>query len=1223
MATETHLKELLIRWEELRDQGKDVTPEELCRDQPELVEPLRKRIAALRSMDSMLETAQQQVGPGTAEHQSPAESDGDELSSAGQRAPAPAATVPGYEILNELGRGGMGVVYKARQISLNRLVALKMIRGERDTDPIHLDRFRAEAEAIARLQHPNIVTIHEIDTHEGRPYIAFELVEGGSLDDKLGGRPQPPRQAAELIEALAGAIHYAHERGIIHRDLKPGNVLFQVAHASVAAHADDIGGIPRGAMPKITDFGLARRMDSGPSRTRTGTILGTPCYMAPEQAAGKTGQRGRGVDIYALGAILYELLTGRPPLQGLTSIETIHLVRYTEPMWPRRLQPSVPRDLETICMKCLLKDPAKRYATAKELAVDLRRFLMGEPIAARSTPLWERGVKWVRRKPALATLLIGGVLAAAFLVATEIWFRAQLQSALQEARDEHAEAKNRLLRLHVASAANLQDAGNFFTSMIWLVEALKMEPREHDREAHRIRIAATLRSCPTLAQLWYHKQQVNYADFSPDGKRVVTAGADAMARLWDPVSGLPLEPALSHRGAVLFARFSPDGQWVVTTSTDKTARLWVARTRKQHGATLEHEGAVACAAFSPDSRWLATAGAGGMAIVWDVETTRARFAPLKHGDAVRDVDFSDDGRWLLTASAGTVHIWDAATGKPRLADPLRHPRSVCCARFQPSPDKDSTAEPAIATGCEDGGVRLWDAASGKPIWTMHHFGTVNAVVFSPNGQRLATGSADLTARVWDVKTGSQVTPTLNHASSVLGVAFSKDGARLATCGDDNTAQVWNSTSGWPLAPLLSHNSSVRRVAFGPEPSGRWLLTASEDHSARLYELPAADEMVPTIRHEAAVLFVGYGPGPGAALVTASADRTARVWDNQGQPVTPPLVHEKAVRDAGFSPDGQWTVTASDDSTARVWDARTGKAKFVLKHGGPVRRAEFAATGRRIVTASADSTAGVWDAERGSVVASLRHDAAVRDARFSPDGLCVVTASADGTARIWEADSGKRLGRPLRHDLGVTRALFAPDGKRIVTTSEDQTARIWDAESGKHLLSFDHAGIILDAAFDAEGKQLITSSDDNTARVWDAHTGELLVPPLKHKGAVLGIAFSPHKGVGRWIVTASNDNTGRVWDARTGEPLTPPLIHSGFGRITDSAFHPSGQFVATASADATVRIWDLRPTELSLADLELRAAIYSGSRIDEKTLGLVPLGPVALEEKWRSLRVKSK
>jgi tetratricopeptide (TPR) repeat protein len=334
-----------------------------------------------------------------------------------------AGAFPGYEILGELGRGGMGVVYLARQLALDRRVALKMLRAGDDADPETLARFRREAEVVARLQHPHVVQIHEVGMHQGRSFCALELIDGGSLDRRWARTPQPAGQTAELIETLARAVHAAHTQGIVHRDLKPANVL-----------------VTLDGVPKITDFGLAKRLDLGPGDTKSNMIMGTPSYMAPEQGQGLSKTVGPAADVYALGAILYEGLTGRPPFKGESALETLHQVLSQEPVTVRALQPKVPGDLETICLKCLRKEPGKRYASALDLAEDLRRFRNGEPIAARQTPAWERTVKWARRRPAVAALVGVGTVGLLSLLAIWLGFTGRLRTERVRADGQRDEA---------------------------------------------------------------------------------------------------------------------------------------------------------------------------------------------------------------------------------------------------------------------------------------------------------------------------------------------------------------------------------------------------------------------------------------------------------------------------------------------------------------------------------------------------------------------------------------------------------------------------------------------------------------------------------------------------------------------------------------------------------------------------------------------------------------
>jgi serine/threonine protein kinase/Tfp pilus assembly protein PilF len=385
-----------------------------------------------------------------------------------QGATFPLPTVAGYSILRELGRGGMGVVYLALQLKPRRLVALKMILAGSHAGPEQLERFRLEAEVVARLQHPNIVQIHEVGEQQGLPFFSLEYVEGVSLPHLVAGTPQPAREAARLVHTLARAVDYAHQRGVVHRDLKPANILLQETITRSSRQGDEEQGrqgdegvdrvstapcLPvslSSLTPKITDFGLAKRLDMESGQTRSGDIMGTPSYMAPEQASGQIHAIGPAVDIYALGAILYEMLTGRPPFKAETPSETIRQVVIEEPVRPTRLQRRVPFDMETICLQCLQKEPARRYVTAAALAVDLERFLNGQPIKARPTPWWEQGSKWAKRRPALAGLIAVTVIAALTLLGGGLWYNAHLQAALADARSQRDKA---LARFQMAREA--------------------------------------------------------------------------------------------------------------------------------------------------------------------------------------------------------------------------------------------------------------------------------------------------------------------------------------------------------------------------------------------------------------------------------------------------------------------------------------------------------------------------------------------------------------------------------------------------------------------------------------------------------------------------------------------------------------------------------------------------------------------------------------------------
>lgn len=778
--------------------------------------------------------------------------------------------VEGYEILEVLGRGGMGVVYKAQQVGLKRIVALKMILAAGHAGDVQLARFRSEAESAARLQHPNIVQIYDVGESGGIPYFSQEYVDGGTLDQRLRGAPQPAHSAAEAMALLADAIDYAHQKGVVHRDLKPANVL--LATEGVTS-ADDSSGVSRRrtatgrstgsgsgvlsaahayrfGIPKIADFGLAKQLDDQSGRTESGSILGTPSYMAPEQAGGRTHEIGPAADIYALGAILYELLTGRPPFRGESSLDTLEQVRTREPVAPRQLQPKIPADLETICLKCLRKERNQRYATAGDLADDLRAFLEGRPISARPVGNLERGWRWCRRKPWTVAFLGASMLVVAAIV-VGAWYRQQFLQSEQLARANDELAQTQRYYSLVNSARELAataPVGWTWRAQEELQEAANSPSRLVDQVKLRSLAADSLTRFDVREPVVLAKGVApSELAFRPDGKRLAIAenknavllsvhefdtetrervGLYSFSTVAASLERLVLGQG-SYQEGISSITYSLDGRWLVAGTRFGKLCRWDLTKAEPHGVFWQGHGSqerVTGLAFTADGSSLYSSCEEGGLKLWQAAGEWLDRGLKADVTQVSEVKIGRDNLLVLSVNRRLAIL--TAAGVPALAT---EPKEIYAHRLAVSPGgrfvackSNSTARIVeIGTGREIRALALPEEdalASDAPV---HH---ANDSQFSPDGSLLATSWADKRVRVWDVAAG-RVVATLPIPGDGNPVArFSPDGRSLAVAAERETL-LFDLHQIDSLTTIAHQAGGVQAIAFSPD--GKTLVTNSD------------------------------------------------------------------------------------------------------------------------------------------------------------------------------------------------------------------------------------------------------------------------------------------------------------------------------------------------------------------------------------------------------------
>jgi WD40 repeat protein/serine/threonine protein kinase len=1149
---------------------------------PEMASEIREMFPALLEVELAEEQGRGEAGPPVA---------------------PPPARIGDYRIVREIGRGGMGVVYEAEQVSLGRRVALKILRWPSARDRTTLERFRREAKAAARLHHTNIVPIFEVGQEGEVCYYAMQLIKGQSLDsvvdelrrlrtrssrerdrrstlaghenapqstsgkpgataglgmvqslltewfeqgpavdlatrtipdrpeDAFGSEPFLPtapelasampggaqlsavesrhrafhRAVAQIGRQAAAALAHAHARGIVHRDIKPSNLIL------------DTEGVVW-----VTDFGLAKVDEE--DLTRTGDVLGTLRYLAPERFRGRGDDRA---DIYALGLTLYELLVLKPAFDSLDRVALSEQIRTVDPPRPRAIDPRIPRDLETIVLKAIEKEPAGRYSSATEMGEDLRRFLDDVPILARRLRFWERGLKWARRRPALAALLAAVAVLWAGLVGVGCWSYVKIGESLEKARDGQRRA-DREWRAAVAAAeseaaarrdadranAGLRSAQDELRQTLYatranlaltawettdigqlrfLLDLMQPGPGEPDRRGWEWTYLSQLAN-QEKRTFREHSREVSQALFSPDGRTIASVQWGGLLKLWDPATGsvrltleTPQPRILDPRQAgVSSLSFSPDGRRLAGPGPDGSLGIWETATGRLLLNFPASKAGTLSVSFSPDGRMIATGSASHHVTLWDAADGRLLHQFNRaHRSGVAKVVFNRDGTLLASTGDGTIKLWDIPAG--RLHAALNSPAErVHGLAF--SPDGRN-----LASGGSDRLIRIWDVVTGRETGRLSgHSAMIGCLAFSPDGSQLASAGLDTVVRLWDVDSRRQVNSFKGHTDRIDTVSFSPDGRTIVSGGADWTVRLWDAGRPSPRRDLRissqpSLSSSCYCVAFSPD--GRWIAAGYSQEAVRIWDAAAGQVRWTLKGHEGPVFDVAFSPD-GKTLASASADRTLRIWDlATGESRHRLAQHQAGVRRVAFRPDGRQLVSCGDDGTVRIWSAETGRCVRTIPAGTPeVHGAGYSLDGRLIASTGLDGAIRLWDSVTGRLTAMFTvipdKEGMAYDLAFSPDGRTIASACSDRMVSLWDVRTGEPRRTLAGHTARVNGLAFSPDGQRLASSSHDQTIRIWDVATGRVLLVLKgHSGWVRSVAFSRDGRCIASSGDDGTVTVW--------------------------------------------------------------------------------------------------------------------------------------------
>jgi WD40 repeat protein len=1153
--------------------------------------------------------------------------------------------VPGYEIECELGRGGMGVVYKARQHSLGRTVALKMVLAGTHARADDLVRFLAEAETAARLQHQGIVPIYESGRHAGLPYFTMEYVSGGTLTDRLAAGPLLPAEAARVALSLAEAVAAAHAAGVVHRDLKPGNILLT---------AD--------GTPKITDFGLARRLEADDGVTKTGSVLGTPSYMPPEQAKGDLRRVGPAGDVYALGAILYAMLTGRPPFRSDNLVQTLAMVLNASPPQPRAVNPAVPRDLETIALKCLEKDPAQRYASADALATDLRQYLDGRPILARQVGRVERLWRWARRNPAVAGLLsaVFVSLAAGTVVSTVLAIRAaahadhamaekgraddnarELETKAREATDARHDLALTLADSYTTLGQAAGERNEPAVAVLWFARAVKQSEGDPDREFfNRVRFRNWAAETFTPVRAVRAPSSITHLALHPAGRHLLGGYRSGRFHLWDldreatwpaPDGFAELSAAAWDPAGGLVALGTPAGKaGVFRFPSGKPVWVW------------DWSGPVTAVEFSPDGRKVVFGGT--VVRVWDLDAGRFVTPELKHPRPAYAVGFAPDGNRLVTAAGDNIaRVYDL-TGEPAATPVLTTPHSPSTSpnRLSPCPPRFADGGRILVTVPNSRTLRGTESTTGHPRFEHTAPRYFSIISIPPDGQSVWVGDGQTGIGAYQVDLDGTRRPTvLPHTNSVFAIAFTADGRSLVTASGDRTVCVWDPATGRQRFAPLPHAASVLAAACSAD--GRVIASAEDGGLIRVWAVPAGAPVraIDTGADFALARFVANGRyvlPVGGTYYEATLRRVQLYDPATGAAAAPAVEPGGLVPDADVTPDGRLLVTLATETilkertgaTIQFWDVASGEpVGEPIAAPSEARAVRFRPDGREAAVVCTGGQVLILDPAGPRVKRTFTngprgigtsHYANNGMLRYAADGRVLVYGM---TPAIWGCDPQTGTASVIDRESALVYDVSpSPDGRVWALSHVGRRgARLVSAGTGTQAAApLEHPDWVFSARFNQAGDRVLTASRDGAARLWDWRAGKVLAT-YRHTDEAFCAEFVPGE---RFVVTVGHDSVLRLWaGAATGQPVCRPVALGGRGLTLDPT--PDGRYAVAAGFGPQVTVLDLpgltTAAEGSPDELSQRAELASGQRIAANG-GVSFLTADEWMDRWREYRSRN-